>query len=105
MASIDKRPNGRWRARWREYPSGPQLAKHFDRKVDADRFLIDLQHRLLNGAYTPPSAGRISLADYANEWTKRRSWEPATHDRIERALRLHILPKLGERPLSSLRSA
>lgn len=38
MASIDKRPGGRWRARWREYPGGPQRTKAFIRKVDAERF-------------------------------------------------------------------
>jgi integrase len=103
VASIDKRPNGRWRARWREYPSGPQRAQHFNRKIDAEHFLVDLQHRMLTGAYTPPSAGRISLRSYAEEWTSRRTWEPATHDRVERELRLHILPVLGDWPLASLR--
>ncbi len=27
MASIDKRPDGRYRARWREYPGGPQKTR------------------------------------------------------------------------------
>ncbi len=40
MASIEKRPDGRYRARWREYPGGPQRAQHFDRKSDAQRFLM-----------------------------------------------------------------
>ena len=40
MASIDKRPDGRWRARWREFPGGPQRTKHFPRKVDAQRHLV-----------------------------------------------------------------
>jgi hypothetical protein len=40
MASIDTRPDGRWyRARWREYPGGPQKVRHFARKRDADQFL------------------------------------------------------------------
>ena len=39
MASIDKRPNGRYRTRWREYPGGPQKTRHFDRKSDAQQFL------------------------------------------------------------------
>jgi len=103
MASIDKRRDGRWRARWREYPGGPQRAQHFARKVDAERFLVDVQHRLLSGTYTPPSAGQITVRAYAADWTSRRSWAPATHDRIERELRIHILPKLGDRPLGSLR--
>jgi hypothetical protein len=51
MASIDRRPNGKWRARWREYPGGPQKARHFARKLDAERFLVDVQHKMLTGAY------------------------------------------------------
>jgi hypothetical protein len=40
MASIDTRPDGRWyRARWPEYPGGPQKVRHFARKRDADQFL------------------------------------------------------------------
>ena len=38
MASIKKRPDGRWRARYRD-PDGRERAKHFARKVDAERFL------------------------------------------------------------------
>ena len=103
MASIDKRRDGRWRARWREYPSGPQRAQHFTRKIDAEQFLVDVQHRVLIGTYTPPSAGQITVRAYAADWMSRRSWAPATHDRIEREMRIHILPKLGDRPLASLR--
>src|SRR3954453_15560340 len=103
MASVDKRPNGKYRARWREYPQGPQKTQQFDRKVDAERFLVDVQHRLLSGTYTPPSAGQMTVKAYSIDWRARRTWAPATHDRIDREFRLHILPKLGDRPLASLR--
>lgn len=33
MTSIAKRPNGRWRARYRD-DAGHEHARHFDRKVD-----------------------------------------------------------------------
>jgi integrase len=105
MASIDRRPNGQWRARWREFPGGPQRTKQFARKVDATRFLTDVEHRLLAGSYTPPSAGQITVADYATEWTARRHWRASTADRVERELRRWILPTLGQRPLVSLRRA
>jgi len=39
MASIDKRSDGRYRARWREYPGGPQKDRHFARKFGAEHFL------------------------------------------------------------------
>jgi len=105
MASIDKRPDGQYRARWREYPSGPQRSKHFTRKIDAEQFLVEIEHRLLSGTYTPPAAGQITVAAYAVEWLSRRVWAPATHDRIERELRRYILPTFGQRPLASLRRA
>lgn len=62
-----------------------------------------MQHRLLTGGYVAPAAGMITIAAYAEEWTGRRHWRPSTRDRIERELRLHILPRLGARPLASLR--
>lgn len=105
MASIDRRPSGKYLARWREYPGGPQTSRAFARKVDAERFLVEVQHRLMTGTYTPPAAGQITLEAYAAEWLERRSWAPATHERIARELRLHILPALGARPLSSIRRA
>ena len=39
MASIDRRPDGRYRARWREYPGAPQMTRQFTRKHDAEHFL------------------------------------------------------------------
>jgi hypothetical protein len=36
MASIAKRPNGQWRARYRD-DAGKEHARHFPRKIDAQR--------------------------------------------------------------------
>ena len=38
MASIDKQPNGRWRARYRDL-NHRSRSKTFDRKGDAQQFL------------------------------------------------------------------
>ncbi len=105
MASVDRRPNGKWRARWREYPGGPQTAKHFARKLDAERFLVDVQHRMLSGAYVAPEKGKIRLRDYGADWLVRRrpTWRPSTAERYERELRIHIVPSLGRWPLEALR--
>ncbi len=105
MASIDKRPDGRFRARWREYPSGPQRTRTFDRKIDAKQYLVDVEHRLLSGAYVPPEAGRVTIEEYSKEWVARRTWAPSTVDKVGVDLRLHIIPALGGRPLASLRRA
>jgi len=105
MASIDKRPDGRFRARWREYPSGPQRTKTFDRKIDAKQYLVDVEHRLFSGVYVPPEAGRVTIEEYSKEWVARRTWAPYTVDKVGVDLRLHIIPQLGGRPLASLRRA
>jgi hypothetical protein len=57
MASIAKRANGRWRARYRD-PSGREHARHFDRKIDAQRWLDETTADLLTGRYADPRAGR-----------------------------------------------
>lgn len=107
MASIDKRPNGRWRARWREYPGGPQTTKHFPRKVDAERHLVDVQHRLLSGTYTAPAASKVTLEAYSAMWLQRMqpTWRPSTTRRIVVNLEQHILPILGPRPIGSIKRA
>jgi hypothetical protein len=41
-----------WQARWRD-PAGLQRAKNFDRKVDAERYLLAMEMDKLRGRYTP----------------------------------------------------
>lgn len=105
MASIDKRPNGQWRARWREYPGGPQRARHFARKVDAQQFLVKQQHDLMTGVYVTPQAARTTLRAFADVWLERMSpsWRVATAALVRGSLNNHILPVLGDRPLASIR--
>lgn len=104
MASIDKRPNGRWRARWREYPGGPQRSRHFVRKVDAERFLVDIQHQLLTGSYVDPGASRITFNAYADEYLARQPWRRSTAVLATNAL-AHARAKLGDRPLGAIRKS
>ncbi|MGE0881538.1 MAG: tyrosine-type recombinase/integrase, partial [Acidimicrobiia bacterium] len=105
MASIDKRPNGKWRARWREYPGAPQHARHFDRKVDAERFLVEVQHKIARGDYTNPSEGLVTLAQFSTEYLRRRTWRPATRERVDVSLRTYVLPTFGPWPLNRIRRA
>jgi integrase len=103
MASIDRRPNGKWRARYRLHPGGSQRARHFDRKVDAERFLTRVQGQLLDGAYVDPAAGQISLAAYAAAWQAAQVHRPTTVAQVDAHLRNHILPHFGDRAIASIR--
>jgi len=45
----------------------------------------------------------MTIEEYSKEWVARRSWAPSTVDKVDVDLRLHIIPHLGGRPLTSLR--
>jgi hypothetical protein len=48
MASIAKRSDGKWRARYRD-DVGRQHAQHFGRKVDAQRWLDEVTAAVITG--------------------------------------------------------
>jgi integrase len=103
MASIDKRADGRYRARWREYPGGPQRTKHFARKMDAERFLDGVRGDLARGVYIDPDAGNTTFKEYAEAWRTVQVHRASTATSVEQQLRRHVYPTLGERRLSSVR--
>lgn len=103
MASIEKRPDGRYRARWREFPGGPQKTKHFNRKGDAERFVDGVRGDLARGVYIDPDAGRTLFKDYAEEWRSGQMHRASTASQTETYLRLHAYPILGHRPIGAVR--
>jgi integrase len=103
MASIDKRPNGGYRARWREHPGGPQQTRQFARKVDAVRFLDGIRGDIAHGLYVDPNGGRTPFQEYAERWRAGQLHRPSTATQAETYLRVHAYPTLGRRQLGSIR--
>jgi integrase len=101
MASIDKRPNGRWRARWREYPGGPQKTRSFVRKADAETFLDKIRGGLATGDYIDPSAGRQTFLAFADEWAEAQDWKVTTRQDWP-SHRARLKPLLGAKPLAAV---
>jgi integrase len=92
-----------WRARWREYPGGPQKAKHFERKIDAQRFLTGIEHSQLTGSYVDPAAGWITFRAYAEGWRAVQVHRQSTAINAEYQFRLHVYPVIGDRPIAAIR--
>jgi integrase len=77
MANIQRRPDGRWRARYRD-EMNREHAKHFDRKVDAQRWLDEVTAAVVTGTYVDPKAGRVNFATWWREWSQRQVWKRGT---------------------------
>lgn len=103
MASIDKRSDGRYRARRREYPGGPQKVRYFARKRDAQHFLDAIRGDLAHGMYVDPAGGRTLFQEYAERWRSVQVHRSGTTTQVETYLRLHAYPYLGTRQLGAIR--
>lgn len=77
MASIQKRPDGRWRARYRD-AAGKEHAKHFTRKIDAQRWVDEVTASVVTGTYVDPNAGKITFSQWFGQWSERQVWAPGT---------------------------
>jgi integrase len=103
MAAVSRDTrNGHWIARWRD-PSGAQRKKSFDRKVEAQRWLDQLQAELHQGRYIDPSGGKALVSTYAGRWLGSLSQlKPSTLRRYRGIVQTHIIPAWGSRPLGKI---
>jgi integrase len=83
MASIVKRPNGKWR-------------------LDAQRWLDEVSSLILTGAYVEPGAGKVTFAEWWATWSARQTWTHSTRETADLSARLVTF---GHVPLRSLRRA
>jgi hypothetical protein len=95
VSSIAKRPDGRYRARYRK-PDGKEVAKHFRRKVDAERWLTDQRSRLNRGEWAPPELSRITVAEWAPTWlASKAGLKGRTAGSYESLWRTVVKPRWG----------
>ena len=101
MASIKKRSDGRWRARYRD-ETDREHARHFARKVDAQRWLDEVTASIVTGQYVDPKAGRITFQEYAEQWRAAQVHRPTSAAHVEGMLRRHAYPVFGSRQLATI---
>lgn len=99
---ITKTPNGRWKARL-AIPGRGTRNRTFDRKIDAQKWLRSEQSNLDRAAWTDPRLARTSFDEWATDWLEtRRHLKPKTLAGYESLLRVHLLPRFGDMPLSGI---
>jgi|SRR5215217_961508 hypothetical protein len=101
MSSIAKRPDGQWRARYRD-EAGKEHAKHFRRRIDAQRWLDEITTAVVTGQYVDPKAGKITFKSFYTDWSKRQLWQRTTVISMDLAARSVTF---GELPLSRVRKS
>jgi integrase len=102
MASIRQQPSGSYRVYWRD-PAGRQRAKHFRTKREARAFKAQIESELARGSYVDlHAADRLLFRDHAARWLAGRTVEVATAARDESLLRVRVLPRWGDWPLSKI---
>ena len=78
MASIKKRDNGKWRARYRD-DTGKEHARHFERKVDAQAWLDQQTAKLVAGTHVTPRMARTTVGEWCDTWLEGyRTRRPST---------------------------
>ncbi len=105
MASIKKRDNGQWRARYRD-EAGREHARHFARKTHAQRWLDDVSSAVVTGTYTDPRTSRVTLADWSATWLAGQVHLKATgRTRVEGIVRNYVVPRWGSTRLRDVSHA
>jgi len=104
MGSVEKRVrNGKvtYLARWRD-EARRQRKRSFTRKVDADRFLAQVEADILRGQYVDPS-DKTTVIEYARRWAAGRAHRPTTARRVASLIETHIAgTSLGSRRLAAV---
>lgn len=101
MASISRRAHGAWRARYRDH-NGKEHARHFGRKVDAQRWLDEVTAAVLTGLYADPKAGKVTFVAYYRGWSARQVWVRGTRVSFDRAVET---TSFKEAPIRSIRTS
>lgn len=100
MAHVEKRGQGKYRARW--YEGARERNKTFARKVDAERFLATVRADQLRGTYVDPH-DRTTVEEYAWRWASGRVHRPTSARRTASLIRTHIEgTTLGHRRLAAV---
>jgi integrase len=105
VASIRKRPDGQWRARYRD-PDGRERSKHFPLKGQAEKWLAGMTTSMVRGEWADPTLSTIAFSEWADRWLRGQTHlKPSTRARYGGLLSKHVVPAFGTTSLDRVRHA
>lgn len=109
MASIQKRPSGMYRARYRD-ADGKEHSRHFKFKtktmtgeLSAQEWLDQVTASVVTGTYLDPKTAKVTVGEWCQIWMQGYETNRASTVRQARSHIKHIVAEFGSRPLSSVR--
>ncbi len=103
ILEASERRGRRYRVEWYT-PDGSHRSRTFSTRKAAEAFAHRVELEKAEGVYRDPSAAKVPLAERARAWLEgRHDLRPSTRAIYDGVLRLHVLPRLGDRPIGSIR--
>ena len=102
VPSAEHGKGKRWQVRWYD-AAGEQQKENFAKRSQAETRANTIAADLARGLYVDPAAGKESFRAVAERWRTSAVHRDGTASRVERALRLHIYPTFGDRPIVTIR--
>lgn len=103
-AGVQKTPNGRWLARYRD-ADHKQHAKTFDRKIDAIAWRGEQLAQIRTGTWIAPNAERQNFAKFSAVWLSNKEskgLKPSTVEGYRELLKNRVAPKWNEVPVGQI---
>lgn len=96
-----------WTVRYREPGgrTGGQRERTFEKKTGpngADAFAAKVESDKDQGVYIDPSAGKITVRAYAEDWLARRIIGESTYSNYRGFIDNHLIPRLGRKTLAGV---
>jgi integrase len=104
VASIQKREDRAkpYRVLYRD-PVGKQRSQSFAKKKEAEGFASTVEADKVRGVYIDPAAGKVTFAEFAEDWLARQTTDPSTIEATASRLRTHLLPTFGSMSLVAIK--
>ena len=103
FGSVRRLPSGRYQASYWHNVTRHVAPDTFPSKGDAQRWLSSIEADINRGAWMDPGGAQMPVAELASRWKASDPGKrPNTLTRDELAIRLHIVPALGDKKLSAV---
>lgn len=102
MGSVKQRPNGKYRARYRD-EAGREHARHFKGKGEAQRWLDQETARMVTGTYIDPKSRKVTVAEWCDKWIIGYESNRASTVRQARVHLARIRKEFGPLPLAAVK--